>query len=233
MKKIVLFIMLMLPVVVSGQKDVTTFLGIPVDGSKDAMIHQLAQKGFKRAPYGKEYDMTGEFNGEKVKITIATNNKKVWRIIVCDAISINETDIKIRFNKLVSQFSKNSKYATANFEDASSFLLSEDEEIGFGISLYHKRYEAVFYQQPDLSLIDTVKVQNEIKEKLKNKFGEQRILYPDEIVKNEAIKLSLHYFAEIICKKSVWFMISEKSYGEYYIVMFYDNEYNHSNGEEL
>lgn len=45
MKK-VLFILLMLPVAVMAQKDVTTFLGIPVDGTKDAMIHKLAQKGF-------------------------------------------------------------------------------------------------------------------------------------------------------------------------------------------
>ncbi len=30
----------------------------------------------------------------------------------------------------------------------------------------------------------------------------------------------------------VWFIINEV-YGQYYIAMFYDNEYNHSNGEEL
>lgn len=32
--------------------------------------------------------------------------------------------------------------------------------------------------------------------------------------------------------KQVWFMISEH-YGEYLIVMYYDNEYNHSDGEDL
>ena len=32
--------------------------------------------------------------------------------------------------------------------------------------------------------------------------------------------------------KPVWFRICE-SYGEYYITMFYDNEYNHANGEDL
>lgn len=34
MKKALLSILLLLPAVVFGQKDVTTFLGIPVDGSK-------------------------------------------------------------------------------------------------------------------------------------------------------------------------------------------------------
>ncbi len=32
--------------------------------------------------------------------------------------------------------------------------------------------------------------------------------------------------------KPVWFRIC-KFYGEYYITMFYDNEYNHANGEDL
>ena len=32
--------------------------------------------------------------------------------------------------------------------------------------------------------------------------------------------------------KPVWFMISEL-YGKYYISMFYDNEYNRPNGEDL
>ena len=37
---------------------------------------------------------------------------------------------------------------------------------------------------------------------------------------------------ELFSKRSVWFLISEK-YGEYRISMFYDNEYNHSDGEDL
>lgn len=43
--------------------------------------------------------------------------------------------------------------------------------------------------------------------------------------------LNKHTFEKII-KKPVWFMISEY-YGKYYITMFYDNEYNRANGEDL
>ena len=39
----------------------------------------------------------------------------------------------------------------------------------------------------------------------------------------------LFYF---LVKKPVWFTISEFS-GKYYITMFYDNEYNRANGEDL
>ena len=42
----------------------------------------------------------------------------------------------------------------------------------------------------------------------------------------------LEQFIEQYYKRPVWFMISE-SRGEYYISMFYDNEYNRANGEDL
>ncbi len=41
------------------------------------------------------------------------------------------------------------------------------------------------------------------------------------------------YALEKIEKKPVWFMISEEEYGKYYITMYYDNEYNRANGEDL
>ena len=37
---------------------------------------------------------------------------------------------------------------------------------------------------------------------------------------------------EMLLKKSVWFRICE-FYGKYYINLYYDNEYNHANGEDL
>ena len=37
-----------------------------------------------------------------------------------------------------------------------------------------------------------------------------------------------------VTKKPVWFRIMKEEYGsKYFIAMFYDNEYNHANGEDL
>lgn len=44
--------------------------------------------------------------------------------------------------------------------------------------------------------------------------------------------MAIKFGLELITKKAVWFRICE-NYGEYYITMFYDNEYNHANGEDL
>ena len=57
---------------VYAQKDVTQFLGIPIDGSKSAMIQKLKAKGFKANSYNKDV-LEGEFNGMDVNVHVATN----------------------------------------------------------------------------------------------------------------------------------------------------------------
>lgn len=84
------------------EKDVTKFLGIPVDGYKPAMIEKLKAKGFRSIPNADLLE--GEFNGTEVYVGVATNNNKVYRIGVIDKNSKNETDIRIRFNLLCRQF---------------------------------------------------------------------------------------------------------------------------------
>lgn len=56
-----------------AQKDVTKFLGIPVDGTKSEMIQKLKAKGFT---YNSVKDMLeGEFNGSEVQIAVVTNRE--------------------------------------------------------------------------------------------------------------------------------------------------------------
>lgn len=61
------------------------------------------------------------------------------------------------------------------------------------------------------------------------------------MVKNKRYEAAYIQFPEVdpttsilerLSKKIVWFMIDEQ-YGEYKILMYYDNRYNHSNGEDL
>ena len=143
MKKILSVLMLLLlSISIYAQQDVTKFLGIPVDGSKTAMIQKLKAKGFT-------YNTTtgfleGVFNGEKVYILIQTNKNKVWRIVVCDKTGRDEGQIKIRYNKLFQQFEDNSKYTISE----TSHMLSDSENISYEISVNNKQYAAVFYQLP-------------------------------------------------------------------------------------
>lgn len=284
MKKFIGFaVVLLFSAVLYAQKDVTEFLGIPVDGTKQQMIENLKAKGFVYD--SKEDVLSGEFNGEEVFIQVQTQGNKVWRLAVIDKSFRNETQIKIRFNKLVRQFENNESYleyiapsfvlafkegmiqrgflseeeAPEIFDD---FLydqtISDDENIGNGIMLEKKQYEAVFHQLSksiDEDLKDITdkfyeglkELQNsdEYKElaELKSQYTEEE--YPEEMIKriNKIDDLAKSKFIEYIKEmeravvvpssmKQVWITIFGRG-GQYGIIMFYENKYNETDGSDL
>ena len=63
MKRLLSFVILLMTAVSSfaQEKDVTKFLGIPIDGTKAEMIAKLKEKGFTSSAYDREI-LEGEFN---------------------------------------------------------------------------------------------------------------------------------------------------------------------------
>lgn len=137
----VVVITLLLSMISFAQNDdVTLFLGIPVDGTKSAMIQKLKTKGFT-------YDATldvleGEFNGQPVFISVVTDNNKVYRICLFDKNETTESQIKIRFNTLCRQFEKNGKYLPVNDYQE----IGESEDISYEMLVHKKEYQAAYYQ---------------------------------------------------------------------------------------
>ena len=208
-----------------AQKDVTHFLGIPIDGSKSAMIQKLKVKGFKANPYNKDV-LEGEFNGMDVNVHVVTNGDKVWRIMLCDANSVDERSIQIRFNNLCRQFEKNPKYMSMG-----DYVIPDDEDIAYGITVKNKRYEAIYYQRP-AELSDTTRLREKLMPIIMEKYTAEQLANPTEDIETELMIMSLDYMMELCYKKTVWFTITDY-YGKYFITMFYDNEYNRANGEDL
>ena len=228
MKRIFLFyIMAIMAISMSAQNDVTTFLGIPVDGFKSEMKQKLVSKGFVPKKVGTNEFLEGEFNGTDVHVYIATNTNKVYRIMLCDANTQNEANIKIRFNKLVSQFENNKRYTSLD-----KYTLSDEEDISYEMTVNNKTYEALFYQVPNKEKVDTLALQKKVHNELLSKYTEAELKNPSEEITKEIQNTAIKIGMETMFMKPVWFRICE-SYGEYYITMFYDNEYNHANGEDL
>jgi hypothetical protein len=219
-KTLWLFMLFIFPVALFAQKDITQFLGIPVDGSKSEMIQKLKDKGYTISQYKKDV-LVGEFNGADVNINIVTNNNKVCRIMVADANTIGETDIRIRFNKLLQQFKNNKKYLSLPDSTISKYTIPEDEDISYELSVKNKRYEAIFYQKTtDYDSLE-IEMSNLLKKETFNDADKERL----SVIMKKMIEISNF-------NKVVWFMISEL-YGKYSITMYYDNEYNRANGEGL
>lgn len=227
MKKILVLLSLFFCLGLSAQKDVTTFLGIPIDGTEDAMRQKLIGKGFKPSRATDHEYFEGEFNGAKVHVYIVTNNNKVYRIMVCDVNTLDEANIRIRFNKLISQFQNNKRY-----EKSIDRSIPESENIGYEMTVKNKVYEAAFYQSPDMQKFDTLAYRKSIREEILKKYTPEQLENPNEEIEKEWNRIANEKALEFVDKKPVWFRIC-RDFGKYYITMFYDNEYNHANGEDL
>lgn len=223
MKKLIIFPLLFVAVFASAQIEVTKFLGIPVDGNKQQMIQKIKEKGYL---YNSNYDrLEGEFNGRDVFIYVVTNNNKVYRILVEDAVYSSEGDIKIRFNTLLRQFENNNqKYFSMSTEDGE---LSESEDISYEMTVNNKRYEAAFIQTNNT--LDSVTLSKKIEEFNKENYGDDYLL---DMTDEQILDASIKFFLSLYIDNSVWFMINER-YGRYGILLYYDNNRNRANGEEL
>lgn len=226
MKRIfVLMAFAMSVLAVHAQKDVTRFLGIPVDGGKYEMIRKLKAKGFVSDYEVGEDWLKGSFNGHDVRVCPVMNGSKVYRIALRDVVGKDEASIRIRFNNLCYQFKNNPKYET--FQDVEDYEIPEDEDISYGMTVKNKRYSATFWQKED-----TLLMREEVQAVLLEKYGAKQMEELTDDIKMDEVMMRFKLRMNAIGKKTVWFMISE-SRGEYYINMYYDNGYNQANGEDL
>ena len=160
-KFLTLLAMIAISASVFAQKEVTKFMGIPVDGSPTEMIKKLKAKGFKTDEDfiqavkrgsvdwdGPEW-LIGRFNGTKVRVALHVEQNKVWRIYLSDKDNRDETQIKIRFNTLVRQFENNDKYVY--FYEQT---IADDEDISYQMTVNNKRYEAYFVQKGEDGTVD-------------------------------------------------------------------------------
>ena len=161
-KFLTLLAMIAISASVFAQKEVTQFMGIPVDGSPTEMIKKLKAKGFttdedvmqavKRGltDWDGPEVLTGRFNGEKVLLGLLVEQNKVWRICISDKNTRDETQIKIRFNTLVRQFEGNGKYVPY-FDEQT---IADDEDISSQMTMNKKQYQAAFLQKGEDGTVD-------------------------------------------------------------------------------
>ena len=161
-KFLTLLAMIAISASVLAQKEVTKFLGIPVDGSPTEMIKKLKAKGFTTdedfmqaikqglVDWDGPEMLIGRFNGEKVRVSLLVEQNKVWRICLVDKDYRDETQIRIRFNNLVRQFEDNGKYVP--FVDEQ--IIAKDEDISYEMTVENKQYQASFVQKGEDGMVD-------------------------------------------------------------------------------
>lgn len=250
---VVLFLLLSFCAFAQTTDNTLKFLGIPVDGPEQQMVASLKSKGFRYDLSKKSY--VGQFNGETVQVLIHTNHNIVDRIYVAFPPTNSESEIKNRFNRLISQFDNNKKY----FSFLGNEPIPSDESISTEMLLHDKRYEAAYrYINPD---IDPEYLMNAMVDKLTADLSEEdaakyramtnafmKSSEEDQMeTLNQMMELqkeiketpeSLMNFYKVIqtfeslLTGQVWFTI-HKTGGLYNIGLYYDNLANKANGEDL
>lgn len=261
MKKFVAFLLLIISLVpVRAQVNLSVikkvldtdmtpvFLGIPVDGTKMNMIRAIEAKGF-------EYDrlnecLTGEFNGKNAYVFVHSNHDNVDRIMVSYS-NISKKQIRDEYNHLLRQFKNNSKY----IELLDNEEIPENENIPYEITLNDKTYAAAFYYLPQS--ISVKELANEMKALIlairkgdKVEGLEELGLDMDafsgvvdaseeewkeliELSEDDWIDVVKHLFFGGFQDNTVWFRICEGTFDDFSICIYYDNERNKANGEDL
>lgn len=224
-KLLVMALTLLLSGAAQAQTDVTRFLGIPVDGSKSEMIRQLKKKGFRSTKYDNEI-LEGEFDLFEVYVGMITMRNKVCCIMVFSVDFVDESAIKSRFNYLCTLFENNRNYISAGDQ-----TIPENEKISQEMAVNKKEYKASFFQKPTAK--DSLIIRKNAAQIIQTRYTKEQLAdMTDEARSNILNSLLNKLTMEHAVKKSVWFIISAHDEG-YHICMYYDNIYNHSNGEDL
>lgn len=125
-------------------KVITTFLGIPIDGTKIEMKRKLVAKGFRYVK-GEDF-LRGEFNGTEVNLFVVTNKNKVWRIMVVNDEPIKDiSQVKIKYNSLIKQFN-NSEEKYYPVDDEKDYTIPENEDIWYKLNLDSGYYTVSYFQ---------------------------------------------------------------------------------------
>ena len=137
------------------KSDMTTFLGIPVEGTVSSMKQKLIAKGFKQD----SGILSGQFNGQDVYLDFVENKGKVWRVAIVNKTPYSEEQIKTQFNYLVEQFKNSSKYV---YTEEYNPTIAESEDIDYEMSIHKKEYKAHFFQKSHIEG-DSVKLKEQFK----------------------------------------------------------------------
>lgn len=211
------------------------FLNIPIDGTKENMISQIKEKGFRYDSYNG--CLRGQFNGKDVEVYVVTNHDVVDRIYVAYP-EMSESLVITEYNILLGQFNRNKKYIALQENEQ----IPNNEDLSYEMTVKNKKYGASFmYISPDLFSEEEIDNIHALRERVEGMSSEEVQAMSQAMadsLQSRDSEISLENTMRAINKLmslvsgNVWFTIHER-YGEYQIGIYYDNLKNRPNGEDL
>ena len=227
-RHILTFASLLVTMLVFAQKDITQFLGIPIDGTRTELMNKIKKKGFKKAKFSGRTILTGQFNNTDVNIDVITNGDKAYRVIVWDTKPFNKRMIRIRYNNLYHKLENHPKYLSQE----GGHSIPDNEDIAYEMTANGKNYQAVFFQKPS-EYGDSLIYNQTLADITSRTLSQELHNLSEEEFNKEVNKVYRDKLSTLCLNKRVWFTILEQDFNKYVIAMYYENVYNSNNGEDL
>lgn len=104
-RTILIALSLILTLTLSAQSNITTFMGIPVEGTRAAMTTQLLKNGLVKA--GNDF-LINNIEGRSFLVRIMTNKGKVYRISMVETKGTSDVhSILTKYENLIDEFRAN------------------------------------------------------------------------------------------------------------------------------
>lgn len=160
-----IIIILLLSLTAAAQGNITTFMGIPVDGTKDAMTQQLLKNGVKH----KGNDLVASnIEGKTYLIRLETHKGKVYRVSMVETKGTEDVNrILARYEALIEEYRENtSMYCEYEYNPPVNYKHAND----FEKYIHDGCYYAEFFQAADPQLYS-----RRMAFRITDEFGDYRI----------------------------------------------------------
>lgn len=166
MKRILTIAMtLMLALYVQAQGSVTSFLGIPVDGSRATMVKELVKKGFVRKSNDR---LDCVIEGVPYIVKIMTNKGRVCRISLIEKEGTEDVSLAVeKYNALIEWYRNSKDYTEYEYNDP----IRSSDNLTYERYICEGWYYAEFFQVCDPQLYS-----KRVSFKLSDEYGDYRIV---------------------------------------------------------
>lgn len=165
MKKIVFaFLMTLAPMSLLAQKNITTFMGIPVNGTKSSVVAKLKSRGFVKDGHD---CLKGEIENIPYLVRVMTDRGRVYRISVVEEKGTDDVSLAVaRYNSLLDWFRKDSNYTEYEYNP----YIYPSDNLKYEKKIADGWYYAEFFQKEEPQLYSRL-----VSFRITDEYGDYRI----------------------------------------------------------
>ena len=142
-RNILIILSLILTLTAAAQTDVTTFMNVPVNGTRTSMVRKLLKAGLKKA--GKDL-LLEDVDGKSFIVTLQTNGKEVCRVTMTPTRGTGDVFLAVQmYNTLIECYRRDCGYCEKEYNREALMA----DSLNWKRYIKQGMYYAEFFQAAD------------------------------------------------------------------------------------